>query len=556
MTTRYRTQMIEDLRKAISDLKTPALRLLCSLRVEALVATLQDEVTYEPAKLVEEILPAELDISQSPRIKGEDARHDFKLLVADLADETIVAVEEAPEPVVTVDELAEQWSVSAKTIGRWRERGLAARKFISEGRTRVGFLQSSVDRFAAQHPKLVRRGSRFTRVTDDEREHIVRRSSEMLDGMSSPNEVITKLSADTQRSRETIRTLLKQAGLLEKPRELSDRARRRLYKEFRAGSSIAKLADRYRLTKVKVRSIINRQRAERVRELPLEYMASDEFTKPNAERTILRPMPENPAHVRTPRKPADLPSYIASLYDVPLLTPEQETHLFRKYNFLKFKASLRRETIDPHRPSTGTLTQIENLYEQAIVVNNQIVRANLRLVVAVAKKYVSPTGDLFEKVSEGNESLLRAVEKFDYTRGFKFSTYATWAIKKNFIRAYSTSMKLADRFRTGHEELLDTRIAYRANPHVEFAAQERREEVVAHIMRELSDRERNIIRSRFGMGPGAEPKTLQELGDELGVSKERVRQLESRAMTKLRQAAANARFDDVSFCDELSYQSN
>lgn len=224
-------------------------------------------------------------------------------------------------------------------------------------------------------------------------------------------------------------------------------------------------------------------------------------------------------------------------------------------HFLKYQVSKWREELDPSRPSGRTLDQIERLYEQALDVNNTLIRSNLRLVIAVAKKYVGRTGDLFEKVSEGNVSLMRAVEKFDYTRGFKFSTYATWAIKKNFIRSYGMAMKHAERFRTGHDELLDTRVAYRANPRVELDAQRQREEEVARLLEDLPDREREIIRSRFGMTPGEEPKTLQEVGDELGVSKERVRQLESRAMQKLRRAAMQACFEPT-LDDTSVYQGN
>ena len=78
--------------------------------------------------------------------------------------------------------------------------------------------------------------------------------------------------------------------------------------------------------------------------------------------------------------------------------------------------------------------QIEKLYDESIATKNQIIRANLRLVVSIAKRYVGPTQDFFELVSDGNISLLRAVDKFDFSRGNKFSTYATWAIMKNFAR--------------------------------------------------------------------------------------------------------------------------
>ena len=80
------------------------------------------------------------------------------------------------------------------------------------------------------------------------------------------------------------------------------------------------------------------------------------------------------------------------------------------------------------------MDRIENLYEESVATKNQIISANLRLVVSIAKRYVGPAEDFFELVSDGNLSLIRAVEKFDVSRGNRFSTYATWAIMKNFAR--------------------------------------------------------------------------------------------------------------------------
>ena len=108
------------------------------------------------------------------------------------------------------------------------------------------------------------------------------------------------------------------------------------------------------------------------------------------------------------------------------------------------------------------MEKIEDLYRQALEVKNAIVRANLRLVVAIAKKYVGSQEGLFDLVSEGNMSLLRAVEKFDYTRGNKFSTYATWAIKKNYARAYNNRVRQEARFRTSLDETLDAAAEERA----------------------------------------------------------------------------------------------
>src|SRR5262249_61659972 len=88
----------------------------------------------------------------------------------------------------------------------------------------------------------------------------------------------------------------------------------------------------------------------------------------------------------------------------------------------------------PKRCTAAELDAIDRLQAEALVAKNQIIRANLRLVVSISKKRVGPSNNFFELVSDGNMSLIRAVEKFDANRGFKFSTYASWAIMKNFAR--------------------------------------------------------------------------------------------------------------------------
>jgi RNA polymerase primary sigma factor/RNA polymerase sigma factor len=267
-------------------------------------------------------------------------------------------------------------------------------------------------------------------------------------------------------------------------------------------------------------------------------MPSREFTRVNAAERILAPTPLAPATPRKPRQPAGLPPYLASLYEVPLLTAEQERHLFRKYNYLKFLASKFRGDLNPSRPQLRLLARIEQLYAQAVETKNQIIRANLRLVVAVAKKYAFGQDNFFEVVSEGNMSLMKAIEKFDYTRGFKFSTYATWALQRNYARDYVTTAKHTDRFRTSQEERLDWAADRRANHFEEERLQAKREDQVEQILGCLSDRERHIIAKRFGLGVAHEGQTLKQVSIDLGVSKERIRQLEARALAKLRNAAA------------------
>ena len=149
-------------------------------------------------------------------------------------------------------------------------------------------------------------------------------------------------------------------------------------------------------------------------------MPDPSFDDPAAARRDPRPdaraAPTARPRART-KAPKGLPPYLASLYEVPLLDREQEAHLFRKMNYLKYQANRLRDAIDPARARTADLDEIERLQEEALAVKNQIIRANLRLVVSIAKRHVGPSNNFFELVSDGNMCLIRAVEKFDYARG-------------------------------------------------------------------------------------------------------------------------------------------
>ena len=237
-----------------------------------------------------------------------------------------------------------------------------------------------------------------------------------------------------------------------------------------------------------------------------------------------------------------LPPYLSSLYEVPLLDREQEMHLFRKMNYLKYQANHIRSKLDPSRAKTADLDEIERLQEEALAVKNQIIRANLRLVVSIAKRHVGPSNNFFELVSDGNMSLIRAVEKFDFSRGNKFSTYASWAIMKNFARTIPEENYRRDRFVTGHEEMFEAAADNRTDEHEYESSLKRMQEAVKGMLGRLDERERKIIISRFGLG-GASEQTLEQLGRELGITKERVRQIESRAQEKLRKIAGEEKLD-------------
>jgi RNA polymerase primary sigma factor len=324
------------------------------------------------------------------------------------------------------------------------------------------------------------------------------------------------------------------------PRAFDEPIESQIYRHWRRGTSVAVLAMQHGLPAPTVEQMIDRMRAAAVLAKTCDLVYAPCFEAPDADAMILAPMPECARNASRPKPPAGLSPYIANLYsDGPLLNRQQEHHLFRKMNYLKYRAVKLRETLEPLRARASDLDEIERLQAEALAVKNQIVRANLRLVVSIAKKHATPINNLFELVSDGNMCLIRAVEKFDFDRGFRFSTYASSAIIKEFARAIPAENKRRHRFVSGSAEVFAAIADYRAGEHQDESDNRCDRQELERALRRLDWRERRILVGRFGLD-GNRALTLQQLGCELGISRERVRQVERRAKEKLRQFATTA----------------
>jgi RNA polymerase sigma factor (sigma-70 family) len=272
-------------------------------------------------------------------------------------------------------------------------------------------------------------------------------------------------------------------------------------------------------------------RIERLSRKRIKFIDDSLYHMPDAEQAIeaivdQRPI-GRPSSPEQERIPAGLPPYLQALYRTPLLDAQQERALFLQFNFHKFRFARAKRQIDMEFARRRHLDRMERLLEQAQQVKNQIVQANLRLVVSVARRHCRQDVNLMELVSDGNLILMRAVESFDIHRGNRFSTYATLALMKGFARAPSRRRPL---LHAGSELELDQlpaparlsapeRIALRQDVHT--------------LLERLSPRERKILIHHFGLGD-ADPSTYEQIGQRLGLSKQRIRQIEQIALNKLR----------------------
>ena len=291
--------------------------------------------------------------------------------------------------------------------------------------------------------------------------------------------------------------------------------------------------------------------------------------------------------------------YLKSIGRVPLLTAIEEVDLSKKVEAGLFAAE---KLASDKKVSPALRRDLEVIIREGAAAKDKLVEANLRLVVSIAKRYVGRGMLFLDVIQEGNLGLIRAVEKFDYTKGYKFSTYATWWIRQAITRA------IADQARTiripvhmvetinkvvriqrqllqglGREPTmeeigkevdlppekveevlkiaqdpvsLETPIGEEGDSHlgdfiedsdavvpVDAASFIMMQEQLESVLHSLTDREKKVVQLRFGLTDG-HPRTLEEVGREFGVTRERIRQIESKTLSKLRHPSRSQKLRD------------
>jgi RNA polymerase primary sigma factor len=281
------------------------------------------------------------------------------------------------------------------------------------------------------------------------------------------------------------------------------------------------------------------QRIKKRLKSPIELISNPDFSTVDSEKILgevllgtgLEEVPEGPT------KLPNLPVHLARLCETRLLTPEQERLLFQRMNYLRWRAQCEQSQLDPEKSSESDLIRIEGLLKASDWYRDWIVRSNMRLVISIIKKFVNLNNRFDDLLSEGTMALIRAIDKFDYDRGFRFSTYATQVVRRSSYRSVMLKQKERMRIEASTSEMdLTLPADSRASGIDENRWQSMRNRLSAYLQH-LDRREKLIIRARFSLGGHRRVQTLQKLADVLGVSKERIRQLEKRALDKLRDLA-------------------
>jgi len=290
---------------------------------------------------------------------------------------------------------------------------------------------------------------------------------------------------------------------------------------------------------------------------PIDFIDDDRFYEPQAHRKILDPKLDIPRasigwYTRLAHERANDPRLKNA--KLPLLTAAQERVIFLQFNYAKYRAEQVRQSINVRRLGVVKSRELLKWYRMAMELREKIAEYNLALVLAMAKRLPAGSVDFPEMISEGNMALLRGVDKFNVSKGFKFSTYACRAILKGFSRLGMKTTRYRSLFPVGFEPDLE-----RSNYAAEKAQFEEQGcvEQVSNIFREnrsdLTELELDIIEKRFAFDQpdGGKGMTLQEVGKLVGLTKERVRQIQIHALKKMRSTLETSYLNGPSLGDAL-----
>ncbi|HUO11012.1 MAG TPA: sigma-70 family RNA polymerase sigma factor [Phycisphaerae bacterium] len=538
----------------------------------ALVPTLDPDKTYPWDFVHFRITGFQPRAHTDHTVPGKTLLADLSTLIEFLSDTLSIKVEDATphnaDSVLSMEEVSRKFSVSSKTIQRWRKQGLIALRYIyPDGRRRLGFLEARVSQFAQDNKERVERSATFKQLSDDEKKQIIELARRFVPH-GSLTDIAQRIAQRLNRSAEAVRYTIRQYDIEHPeaavfPDEGAGDPRRTdrhaIVESFDNGTPIEQIAQHHALPPTSVTRIVTEEHAAKLKSVQIVFVANPLFEHPDADNIILTVLPaealskaqasvaagtnSKASDVLMARMPRDLPAFLANIFLQPIMPQELETDAFRRMNYLKFRAAKLQSALDvAAEGAAAQVSEIESLLTQANELKNQLVQANLRVAVHVARKHERSNRPLIELFSDATLWLMRAADNFDFARGgsehhARFSTYASYTIMKNFARDRADRLAGPEaRVLTGQEELLNE-VGARENAAEPHEAAASNAELLT-VLKELPQRDQELLTHHYGLDTGkgeSEPLSLSQIGDKMGITKARVRQLEVRALRKLRQ---------------------
>ncbi|AQQ09888.1 RNA polymerase sigma factor RpoD [Sedimentisphaera cyanobacteriorum] len=484
-------------------------------------------------------------------LEGSSVQADVRLFVLELSKTVSQPAAMLNHPAYSIASLSEMLGVSDKTIRRWKRFGLIVRYLVFEdGIKKLAITQQAFEHFKKQNPEIITKASNFNRLSEEERKQILELSKQLKEKRPeiARSKAAELISEKMHRSFETIRSSLQNAEQSEQsniylPRKgrVNSKIQKQISELYAGGESVGDICKMLGCSRSSVYRAINRSKAKRIEAVELGFVDSPDFQKPAQMKKIEEKKIFLPSHVEVSTSPDDVNRYISRINRIKPATRDHELEMFKKYNCLKKLHQQEKKTLNLSSPSGKKLQKMQSRLEEIGRIKHAVFQSNLRVVINIAAKHIGKHISFAELISEGNMALFRAIEGYDYTKGFRFSTYAGWAVVRSFARITpSDSLPLEDSM---HTDMRNVDVS--SVPVVEQAGRDLDEVISAN----LDPKEQFVVKSHYGLDDPSlikkKKKTLKQIGKELGVSQETARQIELKALQKLRHCLSVDMFDKL-----------
>ncbi len=408
-------------------------------RIEALLLDLNPNRVYSLEFVYYRITGFQSSDLPVETIGGAELCHDLQQMLEQVSASYPVPVEEIPETVYSVADVAARYNVSKRTVYRWRDKGLVTRKYrFQDGVERMGVREEALRRFAARNADLIDQSARFSPLSEEEERRIRARYEKVKQTKDlSPTALAEQVAREVQRAPETVRRVITQNHTEGEARNPSGRdtlslnAKKQLYRRYRNGERAQRLAEHYNRSRSSVYRIINQERARELR-----------------HKTSQLPEDENAA-TRTTQGPSDM------LHPEPPLSQRQ---LFHLYHCLKHRAQKLAEKLDPTRyVASSDLDALESRLAVIQSIRRRLLGQSLPTIFETARQHQGPEVGFADLVDEGCVCVLICVERFNSRKQAEFGRFVRLELMKNFARTvpstnYQASSDAAEKSPTQLEQ--------------------------------------------------------------------------------------------------------
>ena len=293
-------------------------------------------------------------------------------------------------------------------------------------------------------------------------------------------------------------------------------------------------------------------RIQRLNETPLRYFYHESFDNPQMTNEITGAMPDLESFTKSCAKVSKIKKTkinpeMYPCYESALLSFAQEQHLFRKMNYYKYCAKKIIDSLCTKSPNEDSIAQAEKFVESYLEIRNQISTCNFRLATQIMRhrKAGKEKVDTDTILSDAYVDVIKAVDYFNWTFGHRFSTYATWVVKKNYFREHKNKTAQSEKSSSIDDscvEFIDHKSSSLADEKKQDSRQKLIKKLIGIMVRENlgTDRVRQayVLENYFGVN-GRDKKTLEQISEDIGVTKERVRQLKEHGLEWIQQRVSD-----------------